>query len=268
MQAEAKLTNIAQDVYADQTQNAYKIKVFETKEDIKNSRRKAGGIAAIGKIAAAGFLSASDNTKDRKYPTADRTGFDSAYQSDVKKLLADNKAKREALYSENDSTSQALRSSFSTPNTSDANGAKSGKAPSADGPLVSSAQALAAGKGTAGQGGQYNLQQMTDLAIQGGFTPENARIMAAISKGESGGNAGIDTVQSGLDPNKSNEYSIGLSQINLQAHGDKLSRRGWTEADLRDPVKNMTIAKEVYDEVGSFRPWSVYQKGLHQQYLN
>jgi len=108
---------------------------------------------------------------------------------------------------------------------------------------------------------------MTDYAIQGGFSPQNARTMAAISMGESGGNAGIDTVQSGLDPNKSNEYSIGLSQINLQAHGDKLARRGWTENDLRDPVKNMTIAKEVYDEVGSFKPWSVFQKGLHHQYL-
>ncbi len=109
---------------------------------------------------------------------------------------------------------------------------------------------------------------MTDFAIQGGFSPENARTMAAIGMGESGGNAGIDTVQSGLDPNKSNEFSVGLTQINMQAHGDKLKRRGWTEADLRDPVKNMTIAKEVYDEVGSFKPWSVFQKGLHQQYLN
>jgi hypothetical protein len=147
-------------------------------------------------------------------------------------------------------------------------GTDSGKVTSADGSLVSSAQALDAGKGSAGKGGKYNLQQMTEYAIQGGFSPDNARTMAAISMGESGGNAGIDTVQSGLDPNKSNEYSIGLSQINLQAHGDKLSRRGWTEADLRDPVKNMTIAKEVYDEVGSFNPWSVYKKGLHHQYLN
>jgi len=114
MQAEAKLTNVAQEIYADQTQNAYKIKVFETKEGIKNSRRKAGGLAAIGKIAAAGFLSASDNTKDRKYPTADRKGFDDAYQADVKKLLADNKATREGIYAENDATSEALRNKSKT----------------------------------------------------------------------------------------------------------------------------------------------------------
>ena len=140
-------------------------------------------------------------------------------------------------------------------------------ASSGDGSLISSGQALQAGKGTSGSGGKYDLSAMTNYAIKGGFSPENAKTMAAISMGESGGNAGIDTVQSGLDPNKSNEYSIGLSQINLQAHGDKLARRGWTENDLRDPVRNMTIAKEVYDEAGGFTPWSVYQKGLHHQYL-
>ena len=91
--------------------------------------------------------------------------------------------------------------------------------------------------------------------------------MAAISMGESGGNAGIDTVQSGLDPNQTHEFSVGLAQINVQAHGDKLARRGWTQEDLRDPVKNMTIAKEVYDEVGSFKPWTVFKNNDHLKYL-
>ena len=78
----------------------------------RSSSRKAGGLAAIGKIAAAGFLSASDNTKDRKYPTADRKGFDDAYQADVKELLANNKKTRESIYAENDATSKALRNKF------------------------------------------------------------------------------------------------------------------------------------------------------------
>ena len=255
MQAEAKLTNVAQNVYADQTQNAYKIKVFETKQDIKAKQRKAGGLAAIGKIAGAGFLASRDNTKGREYPS----------NSDARKaLLEANKSTKDEINSRRESATASLIPQSS----STAGESKPGKVTSADGSLVSSAQALDAGKGSAGSGGKYNMQQMTDFAIQGGFSPENARTMAAIGMGESGGNAGIDTVQSGLDPNKSNEYSIGLSQINVQAHQSKLDRRGWSEADLRDPVKNMTIAKEVYDEVGSFKPWSVFQKGLHQQYLN
>ena len=81
--------------------------------------------------------------------------------------------------------------------------------------------------------------------------------------GESGGNAGIDTVQSGLDPSRSNEYSVGLFQINAQAHGDKLAKLGYTSDDLRDPVKNAKVAKMVYDEVGSFTALEC----LYQRYL-
>ena len=139
---------------------------------------------------------------------------------------------------------------------------------SGSGGEISSAQALASGKGTAGSGSKYSVTQMQSLLEKNGMKPENARILAAVGMGESGGNSGIDTVQSGLDPNKSNEYSLGLFQINAQAHGDKLRRRGWTVEDLRDPSKNAAIAVEVFREAGnSFRPWSVYQKGLHKQYL-
>tara|TARA_R100000951_G_scaffold116741_1_gene130319 strand:+ start:374 stop:1336 length:963 start_codon:yes stop_codon:yes gene_type:complete len=70
MQAEAKLTNVAQNVYADQKQNEIKIDVFNKRQEIKASRRKAGGLAAIGKIAGAGFLASRDNTKGREYPTS------------------------------------------------------------------------------------------------------------------------------------------------------------------------------------------------------
>ena len=90
--------------------------------------------------------------------------------------------------------------------------------------------------------------------------------MAAVGMAESGGDSRIDTSLT-IDPGKKNEYSIGLVQINAQAHGDKLARHGWTEEDLRDPVKNMTIAKEVYDEVGSFKPWSAYTNGNYMDFL-
>jgi len=255
IKASEKVYEKAVGAYSDVTQAGQKIAVFNKKNEIALNQRKAGGLAAIGKIAGAGFLAATDNTKGRERPKADIGGFYEGWKSKHDALKAKQQGESDALGSP---STPEFTSSASTP----------GKATSADGSLVSSAQALQAGKGSAGEGGKYNMQQMTDFAIQGGFSPENARMIAAIGMGESGGNAGIDTVQSGLDPNKSNEFSVGLSQINVQAHGDKLSRRGWTEADLRDPVKNMTIAKEVYDEAGSFNPWSVYQKGLHRQYLN
>ncbi len=110
--------------------------------------------------------------------------------------------------------------------------------------------------------------QWESLGLEVGFAPEEAKIMAAIIMGESGGNATNDTVQSGLDPNKEREYSIGGPQINVQAHMDKLERRGFTEDDLRDPRKAMIIAKEVFDEAGGFTPWSVYTNGRYTDFYN
>ena len=254
IKAAEKLTTAATNTYANTKQNDYKLDMFKTREDSKNKQRMAGGIAAIGRIAGAGFLASKDNTKGRERPKGDVKSINDQYRTD-----------RDTTYARQTKEVDAY-GTFQYPSFTP--GTSAGKVTGADGGLVSSAQALDAGKGSSGKDGKYNLQQMTDFAIQGGFSSKNARIMAAISMGESGGNADIDTVKSGLDPNKSNEFSVGLSQINVQAHGDKLKRRGWSEADLRDPVKNMTIAKEVYDEVGSFNPWSVFDKGLHNQYLN
>ena len=88
-------------------------------------------------------------------------------------------------------------------------------------------------------------------------------------QGESGGRAGIDTVQSGLDPNQRNEFSVGIMQINTKAHMDKLARRGMTIDDLRDPNKNLDVAVEVFREAGnSWRPWGAYTNNSYTNYLN
>jgi len=259
VKAKQNVAQIKGDALVEQADIQADAKISVAKEDIKQdniikgSRRKAGVVAAMGK-AGMGLADAFMG-KEKK---ADYSSYD-----------AKIKAARDgatALRTQADSINTEFKPA-STETTTKTGGTGTSDASTTGGGLISSGQALAAGQGTAGKGGKYDLSAMTNYAIQGGFSPENARTMAAISMGESGGNAGIDTVQSGLDPNKSNEYSIGLSQINLQAHGDKLARRGWTENDLRDPVKNMTIAKEVYDEAGGFTPWSVYKKGLHNQYL-
>lgn len=121
-------------------------------------------------------------------------------------------------------------------------------------------------------GKQLTQLQMMQVAARAGFTPEQARIMSAIGVEESGGIAARDTVESGLDPEKKNEYSIGIFQINVLVHKDKLDRHNFTEDDMRDPLKNAIIAKEVYDERvaagrDGFEPWTVYQKGLHLPHL-
>jgi len=235
-----------------QTKADLHVKKAEFKEEGRKQKMevaKAGVMRKAGVLAATGIAGLAEK--------ADKSDY-SLYDKKIAGLKAKNDADRVTMEGI-DTSGKKVETSANTGGT--------GTSSSTGGGLVSSGQALEAGKGSAGAGGKYDLTAMTNYAIQGGFSPENARTMAAISMGESGGNAGIDTVQSGLDPNQTNEFSVGLAQINVQAHGAKLSRRGWTQEDLRDPVKNMTIAKEVYDEVGSFKPWSVYQKGLHNQYL-
>lgn len=97
MQSEAKLTNVAQKVYADQTQNAIDIKVFKKGQEIKQKQRKAGGLAAIGKIAGAGFLAATDNTKGRERPKADLQGALDKYKSDMAGLKTRQQSEFDAL---------------------------------------------------------------------------------------------------------------------------------------------------------------------------
>jgi len=116
----------------------------------------------------------------------------------------------------------------------------------------------------------FGSQSQSDIyakIIAKGRSPEFAKNFSAIAMAESGGNPTIDTVQSGLDPNKSNEYSVGLFQVNTQAHMDKLNRRGWTVDDLRDPDKSLDIALEIHDEAGGFKPWGAYTNGSYRAYL-
>ena len=225
---------------------AHNIKL-DAREGLRKAKRKAGVLAAGGKLLAG----AGDAFKEA--PKYETDSID--YSGQISKLREKASSYYDQVGKGGDTTTTTKPDSPAAPTNS------------SGGSLTSSAQAVSAGKGTAGKGGKYSTQQMTQFAVDAGFSPENAKIMGAIGMGESGGAAGIDTVQSGLDPGKSNEYSIGLFQINAQAHGDKLSRLGYTADDLRDPVKNAKVAKLVHDEVGGFTPWSVYTKGIYKNHL-
>tara|TARA_R110002050_G_scaffold109086_3_gene220128 strand:- start:689 stop:1705 length:1017 start_codon:yes stop_codon:yes gene_type:complete len=119
MQAEAKLTNVAQAQYAKNTQNEIKIEVFNKGEEIKNKQRKAGGLAAIGKIAGAGFLAATDNTKGRERPKADRQSildsFKSKNEASQTKYDADSAAHGTFVAPEFKPSARATTSGGSTP---------------------------------------------------------------------------------------------------------------------------------------------------------
>ena len=241
-------------------QAAGELKALEITESAErkrdSARRKAGALATAGKLfGTAGSYLGEKRTK------REVGGEDSFYDTMIRRnddRLTELQAELDGLKPPSSSGSTSTPGSStntpSQPSGGSASGNSNGSTP------ISSFQA-------SGRKGKWTVGDMTKIAEQAGFSPENARVMGAIGMAESGGNPTIDTVQSGLDPGKKGEYSIGLFQVNAQAHGDKLRKLGYTEDDLRDPVKAAQVAKMVYDEVGSFKPWSVYKSGAYSQYL-
>jgi hypothetical protein len=221
--------------------------------DYKKTVRKAGLLAAAGRSGGIGLMKLGEKPLERRDSSADLEYYD--------KQIEKTKAEIAKI---NDGT-LSISTSTDSNNTGDQQGGNS--AGKVDGP-VSSAEAMQVTGYTPPKGQKsFSVPEMQSLLVNAGMPADKARTLAAVGMGESGGNAGIDTVKSGLDPNKSNEFSIGLFQINTQAHMDKLAKRGYSIEDLRDPQKNAQIAVDVYNEVGSFKPWSVYNSGKHIPYL-
>lgn len=126
------------------------------------------------------------------------------------------------------------------------------------------------GTKTSGDGSVTSSLKLTQSQIKDkfksrGFDDATSHLWSAIAMQESSGRTGAHN--DGTNTN-SVEDSHGLLQINLDAHMDKLTKRGWTKEDLKDPDKNIDIAIEVYEEVGGkFTPWGGYTDGGYKQYL-
>ncbi len=97
MRAEAAVTQAGIKTVAGMKQSAIKTEVFNKGEEIKTKQRKAGGLAAIGKIAGAGFLAATDNTKGRERPKSGLKGLLDNYNSDMAGLKSRQQDEFDAL---------------------------------------------------------------------------------------------------------------------------------------------------------------------------
>ena len=111
--------------------------------------------------------------------------------------------------------------------------------------------------------------KIEDMLLAVGFEPEIAKIMAAVAMAESAGNPMIDTVKSGLDPQKKKEFSIGLLQLNMKDDKDRLLDVFdiESEEELYDPIINVIAAKRLYDEQG-LDAWGAYKDGSYKKFLN
>ena len=111
--------------------------------------------------------------------------------------------------------------------------------------------------------------KINEMLLAVGFTPEQAKIMAAVAMAESAGDPMIDTVKSGLDPEKKNEFSIGLFQLNMidAFLEERLKLFGIESTDeLYDPIVNVIAAKRLYDQQG-LGAWSAYNNDSYKKFL-
>lgn len=90
-------------------------------------------------------------------------------------------------------------------------------------------------------------KQIAAAARQAGFQGDALVEIVAIALAESGGNPNA------LNP--TGEHSVGLTQINMNAHGTRFG----TETQLRDPVVNMRAAFQLSGGGKNLRPWSVHR---------
>lgn len=102
------------------------------------------------------------------------------------------------------------------------------------------------------------LAQIEAYAAQAGFPPADEATIAAIAEAESGGNPTAQCID--CVPGV-REDSLGLTQINVDAHPDAAS------LNLFDPLTNLEEAFKVSSGGTNFNPWSTYTSGAYRSYL-
>ena len=115
----------------------------------------------------------------------------------------------------------------------------------------------------------YDAEKLTNLARSVGIPEEKVSTMVAIALAESGGDPTIDTVKSGSDPDKKNEFSLGLWQINMLGRMGEERRKQFgisSNEELYDPVVNAKAALAILNSSG-FSAWGAYTNNSYKNYL-
>jgi hypothetical protein len=111
--------------------------------------------------------------------------------------------------------------------------------------------------GPPANGTAYSDDELAWIALNAGWTGDDAAIAVAIMKAESGGKPGINNA--GMNGDGTVDH--GLWQIN-DVHNSKLPGM-----NRYDPAINTQLARMVYQDAGGWTPWSVYNNGLYQQHM-
>jgi hypothetical protein len=108
----------------------------------------------------------------------------------------------------------------------------------------------------------YSVRQLQDFLRRVGWPEDRITIMAAVGMSESGGDASAINPGRGAGGRVTNEYSVGLWQINMKAHGTKYGN----VAQLQDPLTNARAALAIY-KIQGLRAWGSYTDGRYKSYL-
>lgn len=103
----------------------------------------------------------------------------------------------------------------------------------------------------------FGFTDLENLWVQAGGSQQEAGTAAAIALAESGGNPNALCDSCSGVP----EYSVGLWQINLNAHPQ------WNSTDMRDPFKNAQAAVSLQKARGNFTDWTTYIDGTFLRYV-
>lgn len=101
--------------------------------------------------------------------------------------------------------------------------------------------------------------QALSLAARAGFPADQLVTAVAVAKAESGLNPRAKNDNPGTG-----DYSIGLWQINMRAHGNTYG----TEEQLKNPATNARAAVAIFRAAGNrWSPWGAYTNGSYREHL-
>ena len=236
------------------------VKSFEIKNQAAMKRdkakRKAGALAVAGKM-----FGQSGQYLGEKRTKREVGSEDSWYDSQIERTKDSYKQYADLL---ND---DGTLKDTSTSDTSGDDG--TGKATSSTDTTGGGTVSTNVSAQHAAGPGKLTKAQIKQYALDAGFDESAASTVVGIAGGESGFDPSNSTERSGL-MSRTGEDSVGLMQINWGYHKDSgwLQKLGITSREqLFDPATNMKAAKYLYDGRGNFGDWTVYNKGIYQDYL-
>ena len=226
--------------------------------DIKRpARRMAGVVAGLGAISGAAMMH-----KNLKEDKAERASFRAEQNAINEKTTQMLNGQQEAWNAIQTQLKGTLIDTSETPpkgNESEPTNSGSTPAPSPS-PSGTTPPSTTHVPVTHTPGKRITQQQGTQLLINQGMDPENARIGGAIMMAESYGDPGA--------LNSNNEYSLGLWQHNRDTGEDRRNFYGiqdWSE--LSDPETNARATYKLWKRQGGWTPWGAYTNNSYTKFL-